>query len=453
MYRSQQPGSLQFAVGESVIMPDKHETVSTDKVFHKKLSLRINISWTLFGNAVYAGCQWAMLVILAKLVSPALVGRFALGLAVTAPLIAFANLQLRLVQATDATSQYLFSDYLALRLIALAGVLIIAVSIAFGCYSPAVGFVIIAIALAKTFESISDVFYGLLQQHERMDLISISKTIKGILSLIALGLAVYVTHSILWGSVALAGTWAIILLTVDIRYGSKVLNSSSGEANSSLRPRWHMETIRRLAMLALPLGFAGLLNSMQPNVPRYFVEQCLGERALGFFAAIAYIMVAVTMVIYAVGESAAPKLGQYYAENKPGAFRALLVRLLAFGAGIGICGILVALVAGKPLLSCMYKPEYARHADIFVLIMIAAGFISVAAFLNYAMTATRSITVQMPLFAVVTGATALSSYLLIPLYGLRGAAVSLIIGAVTQSVFSFIVVHRTLKSMSGGRNK
>lgn len=251
-------------------MPDKHETVSTDKVFPKKLSLRINISWTLFGNAVYAGCQWAMLVILAKLVSPALVGRFALGLAVTAPLIAFANLQLRLVQATDATSQYLFSDYLALRLIALAGVLIIAVSIAFGCYSPAVGFVIIAIALAKTFESISDVFYGLLQQHERMDLISISKTIKGILSLIALGLAVYITHSILWGTIALAATWAIVLLAVDIRYGSRVLSSEC--ANFSLRPRWRMETIRRLAMLALPLGFAGLLNSMQPNVPHYFVE-------------------------------------------------------------------------------------------------------------------------------------------------------------------------------------
>jgi hypothetical protein len=31
------------------------------------LSLRRNFSWTLAGNVVYAGCQWGMLVALAKL--------------------------------------------------------------------------------------------------------------------------------------------------------------------------------------------------------------------------------------------------------------------------------------------------------------------------------------------------------------------------------------------------
>ncbi|MCJ7504674.1 MAG: lipopolysaccharide biosynthesis protein, partial [Acidobacteriia bacterium] len=80
------------------------------------LSLRQNFAWTVLGNVVYAACQWGMLVALAKLGSPSLVGQFALGLALCAPVMMLANLQLRAVQATDARNEYRFGDYLALRL-------------------------------------------------------------------------------------------------------------------------------------------------------------------------------------------------------------------------------------------------------------------------------------------------------------------------------------------------
>src|SRR5690349_21224091 len=81
-----------------------------------RLSLRTNFIWTFLGNVVYAGCQWGMLVVLAKLGSPEIVGQFALALAVTAPVFMFTNLQTRGVQATDARKEYAFGDYLALRL-------------------------------------------------------------------------------------------------------------------------------------------------------------------------------------------------------------------------------------------------------------------------------------------------------------------------------------------------
>ncbi|MGD2165907.1 MAG: lipopolysaccharide biosynthesis protein, partial [Anaerolineae bacterium] len=82
-----------------------------------RLSLRANFSWTFVGNAIYAATQWGMLIVLAKLGSPEWVGQFALGLAITVPIMAFATLKTRLVQATDARHQYLFGDYLSLRLL------------------------------------------------------------------------------------------------------------------------------------------------------------------------------------------------------------------------------------------------------------------------------------------------------------------------------------------------
>src|ERR1700739_2752286 len=78
-------------------------------------SLRSNFMWTLGGNVIYTASQWGMLSILAKRGSPAIVGVFALGLAVSAPVFMFCNLQLRSVQATDAQTRYQFADFFVLR--------------------------------------------------------------------------------------------------------------------------------------------------------------------------------------------------------------------------------------------------------------------------------------------------------------------------------------------------
>src|SRR5262245_40326613 len=99
-----------------------------------------------------------MLVVLAKLGSPEMVGRFALGLAITAPVMMLTNLQLRAVQATDARRAYLFRHYLGLRLATtpLALLIILAIVIVSG-YHGETALVILAIGVAKAFEAISDV--------------------------------------------------------------------------------------------------------------------------------------------------------------------------------------------------------------------------------------------------------------------------------------------------------
>ena len=47
-----------------------------------RLSLRWNFSWMFAANVVYAGCQWAILSVLARLGTPTMVGQFVLAEAV-----------------------------------------------------------------------------------------------------------------------------------------------------------------------------------------------------------------------------------------------------------------------------------------------------------------------------------------------------------------------------------
>jgi len=67
----------------------QHRLIWTSSKTNKPFPLRVNFSWTLVGNIVYAGCQWGMLTVLAKIGTTEMVGQFALGLAITAPVFMF----------------------------------------------------------------------------------------------------------------------------------------------------------------------------------------------------------------------------------------------------------------------------------------------------------------------------------------------------------------------------
>jgi O-antigen/teichoic acid export membrane protein len=390
------------------------------------LSLRSNFAWTLAGNLTYAGFLWGILVVLAKLGSPEMVGRYALGLAVGAPVMMFTNLQLSALQATDAKGEYRFWDYFSLRLLTSSFALCVIAGIAaVGGYRLEAALVILIIGLAKGVESVSDAIHGLLQKNERLDLIAISKMIKGPLSLLAIWSLVHLTRSLVWGVIGLLAAWSLVLLTYDAYNARRMLHLRPEPIRGENEGRYdRLALFRRLTWLALPLGFVSLLDSLNVNVPRYLVERRLGEAALGYYAGMAYIMVAGNMVVGALTGSASPRLARLCVIH-PLAFRRLLWRLIGLGAALGGTGLLLAMFFGRPLLALIYQPDYAKHADVFVWLMAAAGTGYVARFLICGMTASRRIKAQAPLYGVTLLATAVLSWVLIPRHGLLGAALAL----------------------------
>src|SRR5215472_5901443 len=136
----------------------------------RELSLRSNFAWAVTGNTIYAICQWGMVVALAKFGSTLMVGQFSLGLAIVTPVLMLSNLDLRAVQATDAHRQYRFGEYLRFRLIStVVAIAAIAGIVWFGQYQRQTAAVIMAVALAKAIETLSDIHYGLFQLNNRLD--------------------------------------------------------------------------------------------------------------------------------------------------------------------------------------------------------------------------------------------------------------------------------------------
>lgn len=392
------------------------------------LSLRQNFSWTLLGNVIYAACSWGMLVVLAKLGSPEAVGQFALGLAVTAPVIMFLSLQLRAVQATDAKREYQFGHYFALRLLMMALALALIAAIAFIAYPPESALIILVIGIGKAVDAISDVIYGLFQQQEQMDRISVSLIAKGLLSLLMLGAAQALTGSVLWASVGWALASIVVLVVHDLPRVRRMLRQLT--STFDLKAVYDFGILLRLAHLALPLGLAVLLDSAYANVPRYLLASTWGEANLGIFAALAYFTLAGALLIEALGQSAKPRLAHLFAVGERQGFLRLIGGMILAGTLLGALGIAGVLLVGRPFLTLAYGREYAEHVNVLVVLMIGSGLRFGFIFIGSAINAMRRFVIQFLLQIVSLVVLVLLSIFLIPPYGLYGAALALLGGSI-----------------------
>jgi len=381
-----------------------------------------------------------------------MVGEYALALAIAGPVVTFLNMKLRAVQASDAKDEFSFADYFGLRILtSVLATLIITLIALRGDREPEVRFTIIILAIAKAFESTSDILFGLQQKNERMDLVSRSIIIKGILSMSAFALGFWLTGKVAGGTSGLALAWLITLLAIDFPNANKTLRASYRKNDSEQlkvfyalipRPRFSRQVLWSLTLLTLPLAFTVTLGSLSNNIPRYFVDHWWGRSELGVYAAMIYPLAASSLMISALAQSATPQLSSSFQNHDYGAFRSLLAKLVLLAAIIGGSGIVVVMAAGKQIITILYGKDYAQYTSIFLWVMVNAALGYLYVFLGTALNAMRHFRVQLPIHVISVALLLGMCWLLVPAHGLKGALIALTVTAITEATMYVVIVYR-----------
>jgi len=319
------------------------------------------------------------------------------------------------------------------------------------------GWIILLVAAGKVFESLSDIFHGLLQQHERMDRIGVALMIRGPATLALLAAGVYLSGELIWGVAAFPLALGTMFFVYDLPGGRRLLRSMRGlgvdgseiHADANLRPRFEARTLARLAWLSLPLGIVVTTMLLMTSVPRYAISHYLGDRALGIFASIAYLGTAGTLVVGAVGQSITPRLARLYADGRRRPFSRLLAKLLGLVTVTGLLMVLLMAVAGGPILGLVYGGEFAGDVELAVYLMVAAAATYFSIPLGRAVQAMRRFRLHMAIRAAsVLLLLALAPWMTV-YGGLLGAAHATLIAAVFAAVAYGYFVFRAVRSEEG----
>jgi len=92
------------------------------------------------------------------------------------------------------------------------------------------------------------------------------------------------------------------------------------------------------------------------------------------------------MAVVSLGQSAFTRLARSYASGNLVAFGSLLGKLLAFGQCWSVRNDYFQL-AGREILTILFRPEYAERADLLPWIMATGSVLFMAQFLGFGMTA------------------------------------------------------------------
>jgi O-antigen/teichoic acid export membrane protein len=393
----------------------------------KPSPLHHDASWISLGHSSYLGCQWLLVYAFAKLGGPDAVGVYALGLAISAPVIMLANMHLRELHASDAGGEYLLRERSALRLAGLgAGLVGIATLCSLMPWSIAVIGVVLAVAGAKAIESMSELGYGAMQAQRRFRSLAAAQVLRGVVGL-AFGVTSFaLTQQVLPAVLGVVCGWLLTFCLNDILALRRILGVSDG-----LFPRCSGKRFWALFRQAAPMGIAGGLNTITLMSPHYAIQFHHDSTHLGLYVTLGYLLLPINILVLALGQAAVPRFAAAYQRGDGATILRLVSKVAAVAVVVGLGSILLSAVVGSQILLVVYGTAWGDLRPVLVLLAIAGLLQWLATVFGFAVTAMRQLTHQLSIALITCSVSLVGSFALVPTHGLTGAAWSMIITSAT----------------------
>ena len=396
-------------------------------------SVATSLRWTLLGEVLFAGGQFGLLMVMARLGDDAALGQYALGLAIATPLFVLTSLHLRptfVVQPSDDGLQ--FGHYVALRAIGAPLAVVLAALWAWVAGLDGTTTAVVAcVALMRMSEMLADIFHAAAAREERLHRVGISRALRGVLSLGAVAVTLALTQSV----PASLGVAALVGLALTFAYDLR-----TARAHADPTPRFDALSLRRLVVLAAPVGLAGGLLGLTTNTPAYVLEHSAGVEVLGNYAAVVSILFVSGVLNAAVGGAAVPRLARLF-ETSPAEFSRLLLRVAAVVAAAGAALFGACVVLGDVYLLIAYGQRFVHLQDALLITGAIAMVAGVANLLSQTLVAMKRFALQFGINVLTFCGAVATAFWLVPRHGMLGALLTLaVITALRLVIYVALII-------------
>lgn len=387
--------------------------------------------WLLGGNLIFSLSQWLIMIMVARLASKENLGQYALALAIVLPVYAVTNLQLRPLFILDdnGNKNYIYSNFYYLRLLSsLVGFL---VCIVLGLYYDDIFLILFLVAGIKFLESLSDIIYAFYNSRDQTYLISKSLLLKGVGStlLCLLGLIFF---DFSWAISFILLNYFLIWYFLDNKYISKT--------NEIVEKKLDFRILNH----AIPMGLTLGLVTLQSSVPRIFLHHYESTELVGVLSVLSYFVVIGSIFINSICQYLSPKIVNFWI-NDIKEFKRYYMTMQIISVLFGFVVLFFCYFFGHFILSLIYGEEFIEYERELNLIIFSGIFLYLSTVNGFTLTSIGYIGKQVYIFGFIALVTLLSSYILIPKFGIDGAIYSMLIAYFIQFIVTSIVIIYKLK--------
>jgi O-antigen/teichoic acid export membrane protein len=191
--------------------------------------------------------------------------------------------------------------------------------------------------------------------------------------------------------------------------------------NDSMRDVGRRKHLFGLLRIGAPLGGVALLGTLFTSIPRLVLERYVSLEAVGYYAALASLLVVLNLFVTSFGQSITPRLARLYSERRGEFLQKYTAFFLVCMVFVGLC-LVLSYYYSAPLLTVLFSSAYATYSSTFFKLMIAGALLAAFSLMNIAITAQRAFAVQLPIYLACSAVILVSCILLVPRYGIDGAA-------------------------------
>ena len=387
--------------------------------------------WNLLGNLAASGVSVLYLLIVTRLTSAKVADQFSLANSIGTLWIVIGLFQVRNYQGTDVNQKHSFIGYFQTRMITILVMLITLYPYLYivseGHYSFETIFLTFLMVLYRMWDAVSDLFQGLFQQRERMDIAGKTMFYRYSTSVIILFLSLLASKSVIVGLFSLVFWNGLVIVFYEISF-LKYFETIHWREIFSCN---YKKDIKDIFLACWPLFVNGFILLYIFNEPKIIIEKGLNQEVLLtgmqrdfniLFMPVFFMSLIILMVRPLITQMAILWNREKYKEFS------LIVKTLLFYLLIG--GVTVTIVAyfiGTPILSLVFGVTLSQYTLPFTILIFAGVLYALAIIFENILTIIRKQHLLVGLYIVLLVITKFITEPFIYRYHMLGAALSFLI--------------------------
>lgn len=383
--------------------------------------------WNMLGSICNAVLSIVLLLIINRVAGSESGGIFSLAYSNAQLMMVIGGFEIRTLQATDIKNEFKFETYFTLRLLTI-GVMVIICAI----YASTFGFnsykskAIITFGIYKAIETMADVFAGVYQQQDRIDLCGKLLALRVVVSGCIFFIFIYVFKDINIAGIFMSLASLLLLFIYDI----PVLHCFD-KANVGIS----FEKIGILFFTALPLFISAFIMMYINNAPKYSIARYCTDIEQNLYGILFMPAFAVNLFSLFIFRPMLVDMKVKWDNYNITLVKKYIQRTMLFILAATLFCVCLGIWIGVPVLSMLYGVDLRNNKAVFMIIMIYGGFNAYGNYFYYVLTVMREQKKIMIAYIIAFIAIFFLAPFLVRNYNLVGAAFSALLTVVILDTF------------------
>ena len=393
-----------------------------------------NVIWNMIGTTANAFNSLFFMIIVTRINGLKDSGVFTLAFSLACLFCFIGNYEGRVFQVTDVKQDFSNKEYIVHRIssciLMMVTVLIYCLIMKYDAYKMSVTF---ALCFMKCCEVFSDVFYGVLQKNDNLELVGKSLFFKSIASILVFVVLDMVTKNLLLSCIGLDLIWLVVLFFYDIPKTKKLILKEEKISLANII-KLYKDGFFSFSILFLAVYLV--------NAQKYALDGVVAESLQAIFGIVLMPATIISLACQYLLQPILNTIANLYALGQKKEFNILIFKSSLLVLVFGLVCIIGAYLLGIPVLNMLYGVDISNYKLCLILIIVGAIFYSLSTLVSAALTTIRHTFVQFIVYSLTSLFALFVSKLFIIKFSLIGASFAYLLCMCIQFLlYLFIYIY------------